>query len=153
MSNVRRVKGADDYKWVFGAADTGKPCEPTQRSHINFCVYDSTWESTHSFELDRNVNVSAWVKNDHLGFEILYIFEGVVRKYRPDFLVRLKNNEMLILETKGQKSAEVEAKRKAAEEWIKAVNAQGGFGVWHYAIAYDPRELSDILADEKKKAA
>ena len=24
---------------------TGKPCEYTERSHINFCVYDSTWEA------------------------------------------------------------------------------------------------------------
>ena len=34
-------------------------------------------------------DVDAWVKNDHLGFEIVYVFDGVVRKYRPDFLVRL----------------------------------------------------------------
>ena len=25
---------------------TGKPCNPTQRSHINYCVYDSTWEAS-----------------------------------------------------------------------------------------------------------
>ncbi|MEE8625536.1 MAG: hypothetical protein V3T19_09365, partial [Acidiferrobacterales bacterium] len=51
---------------------TGKPCEYTERSHINFCVYDSTWEAAEAFELDRNSNVSAWVKNDYLGFEVLY---------------------------------------------------------------------------------
>lgn len=123
---------------------TGKPCKPTKRSHINFCVYDSTWESTHAFELDRNEAVEAWTKNDHLGFEILYIFEGIVRKYRPDYLVRLKSGEMVIIETKGQKSAEVEAKKKAAEEWIKAVNAQGGFGKWRYVLAYDPKSLIQI---------
>ena len=64
---------------------TGKPCEHTQRSHINMCVYDSTWEASEAFELDRSPLVSAWVKNDHLGFEVLYIHRGVVRKYRPDF--------------------------------------------------------------------
>lgn len=46
--------------------------------------------------------VSAWVKNDHLGFEVLYVYRGVVRKCRPDFLVRLANGEFLVLETKGQ---------------------------------------------------
>jgi type III restriction enzyme len=132
---------------------TGKPNEPTIKSHINFCVYDSTWESTHAFELDGNAAVAAWVKNDHLGFDILYIFEGVVRKYRPDFLVRLKNGEILILETKGQKNHETEAKRKAAEEWIRAVNAHGGFGVWKYAIAYEPKEIRPLLSDQKRKAA
>jgi hypothetical protein len=28
----------------------------------------------------------AWVKYDHLGFEVLYVYCGVVRKNRPDFL-------------------------------------------------------------------
>jgi len=46
--------------------------------------------------------VSAWVKNDHLGFEVLYVYRGIVRKYRPDFLVRLANGEFLVLEIKGQ---------------------------------------------------
>jgi len=63
---------------------TAKPCEFTKQSHINFCVFDSTWEATEAFELDRNKNVDAWVKNDHLGFEVLYVYKGVVHKYRPD---------------------------------------------------------------------
>jgi hypothetical protein len=64
-------------------------------------VYDSRWEAAESFELDRNDRVHAWVKNDHLGFEILYVFRGVVKKYRPDFLIRLVCGEMLVLEVKG----------------------------------------------------
>src|SRR5438309_6443207 len=68
---------------------TRRPCEPAVRSHINLCVFDSRWEASEAFELDRNSNVAAWVKNDHLGFEILYVFKGVVLKYRPDYLIRL----------------------------------------------------------------
>jgi type III restriction enzyme len=124
---------------------TGKPCELTQRSHINFCVYDSTWEASEAFELDRASCVESWVKNDHLGFEILYIDRGVVKKYRPDFIVRLKNNNILILETKGQNSPEVQAKRKAAEEWVKAVNLNQAFGKWGYAISFNPRDVGEIL--------
>ena len=80
---------------------TGKPCAYTTRSHINSCVYDSTWEASEAFELDHNPAVDAWVKNDHLGFEVLYVYRGVVRKYRPDFLIRLKSGDVLVLETKG----------------------------------------------------
>ncbi len=69
---------------------TGRPCEYTRKSHISLCVFDSTWEASEAFELERNPLVEAWVKNDHLGFEILYLFQGVVHKYRPDFLIRLK---------------------------------------------------------------
>ena len=81
---------------------TGKPCQVANRSHVNLCVCDSTWEASDAFELDRNPLVDAWVKNDHLGFEVLYVHRGVVRKYRPDFIVRLKSGNMLVLETKGE---------------------------------------------------
>lgn len=126
---------------------TGKPCEITNRSHINFCVHDSTWESTEAFELDRNAQVESWVKNDHLGFEILYIDKGVVKKYRPDFILKLKNGKTLILETKGKDSPQVQAKRKAAEEWIKAVNDNKAFGTWHYAISFHPKDVEGIIKE------
>ena len=83
---------------------TGKPCAYTERSHINFCVLDSAWEATEAFALDHHPEVAAWVKNDHLGFEVFYVHAGVVRKYRPDFLIRLRSGDMLVLETKGQES-------------------------------------------------
>ena len=105
---------------------TGKPCEHTRRSHINMCVYDSTWEASEAFELDRSPLVSAWVKNDHLGFEVLYIYRGVVRKYRPDFIIRLKSGDVLVLETKGQDNEQNRAKRRFLEEWTDAVNQYGG---------------------------
>ena len=55
-------------------------------------------------KLDRSdeKNVISWVKNDHLGFEVLYIFRGVVKKYRPDFLIRLANGVTFVPEVKGQ---------------------------------------------------
>jgi type III restriction enzyme len=124
---------------------TARPCEPTKRSHINFCVYDSGWENTESFELDRNPNVAAWVKNEHLGFEIIYIFKGVVKKYRPDFIVKLVNGEYLILETKGQPSERDKAKRGFLDEWVQAVNQHGGFGKWRAERSEHSDDLMGIL--------
>jgi type III restriction enzyme len=98
FDRARPIRSTGD----MGTWYTGKPCERTEHSHINFCVYDSTWEASEAFELDHNPDVAAWVKNDHLGFEILYVYRGVVRKYRPDFLMRLASGENLILEVKGQ---------------------------------------------------
>ena len=132
---------------------TSRPCEPTRRSHINFCVYDSTWEASEAFVLDRASEVAAWVKNDHLGFEVLYIYGGVVRKYRPDFLVRLKSGAMLVLETKGRDSEQDQVKRKFLDEWVQAVNAHGGFGHWSSAVSKKPGDVSDILARHLRKAA
>lgn len=124
---------------------TGKPCHLTDRSHINMCVYDSTWEASEAFELDHNSLVDAWVKNDHLGFEVLYVYRGVVRKYRPDFIIRLKSGDTLVLETKGQPDDQTYSKRRALEQWVKAVNQCGGFGQWVSDVSYIPGDLKDTL--------
>jgi type III restriction enzyme len=125
---------------------TGKPSNLTDRSHINMCVYDSTWEASEAFELDHNSLVDAWVKNDHLGFEVLYVYRGVVRKYRPDFIVRLRSGKMLVLETKGQPDEQSYSKRRALEQWIQTVNQHGGFGQWASDISHIPGEIRDVLA-------
>jgi len=124
---------------------TGKPCERTIKSHINFCVYDSTWEASDAYVLDHDDHVEAWVKNDHLGYEILYIYHGVVHKYRPDFLVRLSSGDLLVLETKGQDTEQDQVKRRFLDEWVQAINAHGGFGRWRWAVARHPGEIRDIL--------
>ncbi|MBE2264832.1 MAG: DEAD/DEAH box helicase family protein [Flavobacteriales bacterium] len=126
---------------------TGKPCEKTKKSHINVCVYDSTWEASDAFALDDADVVTAWVKNDHIGFEIQYVFEGVVRKYRPDFIVRLQAGEHLVVETKGENTEHDKAKFRALQEWCEAVNNHGGFGSWSAALAAGPGEIRDVLAE------
>ena len=124
---------------------TCKPCKPTERSHINYCVFDSTWEASDASILDASTEVDAWVKNDHLGFEILYTYRGVIRKYRPDFLVRLKSGNMLILETKGEETEQTRTKHKYLQEWVEAVNVHGGFGHWSCDMSRAPGELHEIL--------
>ena len=124
---------------------TGRPYEYKKKSHINCCVFDSTWEASEAFELDRNINIEAWVKNDHLGFDIYYVYEGVVRKYRPDFMIHLKNGSYLILETKGQDTQQDRTKREFLDEWVRAVNTHRVFGKWQWTVSRNPADLPDIL--------
>jgi type III restriction enzyme len=124
---------------------TGKLCEPTKRSHISHCVYDSTWEASESFELDHNELVNAWVKNDHLGFEIVYVYSGIVRKFRPDFLIRLANGTILVLEVKGEDTQQNKTKRRFLDEWVDAVNQHGGFGQWVADVSFSTSDIADIL--------
>lgn len=126
---------------------TGKPCEPTRRTHANVCVYDSTWEASESFVLDRpgQPYVDAWVKNDHLGFEIMYVYRGAIRKYRPDFLIRLADGTMLVLEVKAHDTAENRTKRQFLDEGVRAVNAHGGFGRWVWDVLFDTADIEAIL--------
>ena len=84
----------------------------------------------------RNEHVAAWAKNEHLGFEIAYIYQGIVKNYRPDFLVRLTSGTVLVLELKGQDSEESKTKREFLAEWVNAVNGDGGFGRWTEGMSY-----------------
>ena len=65
---------------------------------------------------------------------IAYIFKGEVRKYRPDFIIRLKNGKFLILETKGQDLQRDKIKREFLDEWVRAVNLQNGW-TWMWAVS------------------
>ena len=124
---------------------TGKACEHTKHSHINLAVFDSRWEASEAFELDRSAYVGAWVKNDHLGFEITYSYKGVIHKFRPDYLVRLANGETLVLEVKGQDNQEQQTKREFLAEWVRAVNGHGGFGTWACDVSRYPSDIHEIL--------
>ena len=121
---------------------TRKPYGLAQRSHINYCVYDSTLEKAESANLDKAPEVDAWVKNDHLGFEVAYQHEGIFRKYRPDFIIRLTSGEHLIIETKGKEKPEDKSKLDYMREWVLAVNEHGGFGKWHFGVSW---RAGDIL--------
>jgi type III restriction enzyme len=123
---------------------TGRPCEHTKHSHINMSVFDSRWEASEAFELDRSEYVAAWVKNDHLGFEITYSFRGIIRKFRPDYFVRVANGKMLVLEVKGQDNQEQQTKREFLDEWVRAVNGHGGFGTWAADVSRLPTDIHEI---------
>ncbi len=124
---------------------TSKPCEDFSNSHINFTVVDSKWEYLEAKTINDCNVVESFVKNDHLGFVVLYNYQGVIRRYFPDFIIKLKSGEHLILETKGQDSEQNKTKRAFLDEWCRAVNQHGGFGKWSWAVSFDPNDLGSIL--------
>jgi type III restriction enzyme len=124
---------------------TSRPCEWTEKSHLSHCVYDSGWEASEAYFLDKSELVKSFVKNDHLGFSIFYNFKGVIRKYYPDFIIRLANGQHLVLETKGVDSQQNQTKREYLNEWINAVNNHGGFGKWRWAVSFHPSDIESKL--------
>jgi len=125
---------------------TVKHHEPLQKSHINHIVYDSTWEATEAYKIEKNSHVTAFAKNDHLGFAVQYTFGGVPHYYYPDFLIKLDNAKTLILETKGQDSPEVKVKRAALAEWVEAVNSLKEYGEWCNDISFNVADVDGIIA-------
>ena len=140
----------DTFKRVRSTGDmsrwwTVKPNEITQKSHINRCVFDSTWEATEAYRLDKNPHVKAWAKNDHLGFYIYYVYNGEIKKYLPDFLIVLDNDITLVLEVKGRLSEQDKEKKSALEDWIKAVNSTKDWGEWRCDISRSAADIDGII--------
>lgn len=126
---------------------TTRVAEPTQRSQISHIVVDSGWEKYAANVVEEHPDVAAWAKNDHLGFHIMYLWNGAKRKYIPDFLIRFKSGKTLVLEIKGEDSPQDQAKREALDLWVKAVNLQGGFGTWAWDVVVGGAAgLQDIVA-------
>ena len=109
--------------------------------------------SSPAYLLDTHPTVDAFVKNEGLGFAIPYFHNGQDHDYYPDFLIRLKCEGPchLILEVKGYDPL-AEVKRAAAERWVAAVNAEGSFGRWQYALVKDPTDTGAALASALERA-
>ena len=89
--------------------------------------------------------MKSYARNDHLGFNIPYDFEGVSHYYEPDFLVKLTNGLHLIVEIKGYQTNQDAAKHDAANRWVHAVNNWGQIGDWRFHVCRDPQMLGQEL--------
>lgn len=134
---------------------THKPAITTTLSEVSHVVLDgpggNTWEERIADLVEDGwlPEVAAFVKNDHLGFTIPYVFKGRTHSYVPDFLLRLKRqhdedvDRTLIVEVSGgRKSAHspgsVATKAETARNsWCAGVNNHGGFGRWGYVEVTD----------------
>ena len=125
---------------------TSRDVREVMKSHLNYVVADTQkWEQQAAYILDTHETVEAFVKNAGLGFAIPYVHNGQPHDYIPDFIVRLQGGGHLVLETKGFDDL-AEVKAAAAERWVAAVNADGQFGQWRYAMARKVHEVRRVLA-------
>lgn len=150
--NQERIEPVFDEDYPIGSTRhmrtwyTTKLCQPAQKSQISHVVVDSAWEAHTANVLESSPDVAAYAKNDHLGYQVYYLWNGAKRRFVPDFLVRLTSGKILVLEIKGEDSAQNKAKRSALDAWVKGVNAKGGFGSWCWDVAFAPSEVQDIIA-------
>ena len=55
------------------------------------------------------------------------------------------SGQNVIVEIKGQVTDNADAKAKAAQRWVAAVNRLGTHGNWHYLLVTDPGRLGQML--------
>ena len=150
--NVERLEPVFDPQWPIGSTRqmrtwyTTRPCLETAKSQISHAVADSTWEQYTVGRLEACAGVAAFARNDHLGFQVHYLWHGSRRRYVPDFLIRFANGKQMVLEIKGEDSEQDRCKRRALDAWVQAVNSRGGFGVWcRDVVCGKPARIDDVL--------
>ncbi|EME63696.1 BPTD_3080 family restriction endonuclease [Amycolatopsis decaplanina] len=139
---------------------TRKATVRTDKSEVSHVTLDgrdgNTWEQLLAAEMELNPNVRSYVKNDHLGFAIPYVYKGRTHTYLPDFLVRLQPLEgedfdrMLIVEVSGSRKSPGPTQVKATtarESWCASVNNHRGFGRWGFIEMRDPLTFKVHLAE------
>ncbi|MFO1305362.1 MAG: DEAD/DEAH box helicase family protein [Burkholderiales bacterium] len=157
--NTERIELVFDPEYPIGSTRemrtwySTKPCVGTKKSQISHMVADSSWEQHAANLFEKSGLVAAYAKNDHLGFQIYYMWNGSRRRYIPDFLIRLASGRILVLEIKGEDSEQNKVKRAALAAWVDGVNAKGGFGTWCWDVAFDPAQIQDILHKHSTTAA
>lgn len=99
----------------------GKDVCEGARTVFNLVPVDSSLESSLVEFMDRGDDVAAYAKNTNkLGLTIDYQSErGHFRLYQPDFVVRLKNGDHWLVETKGLQDLEVQRKDARATIWCR----------------------------------
>lgn len=129
----------------------------SRHCHINWVVLDSDWEGEFCRVAESHPKVRAYVKNHNLGLEVPYRFGSEVRKYIPDFIVRVDDGHgeddllNLIVEIKGYRREDAKEKKSTMDTyWIPGVNHLGTYGRWAFA---EFSEVYQIEADFKNKIA
>lgn len=159
QQNCERLEPVFDSEFPIGSTRlmrtwySTKPCLDTVKSQISHVVADSTWEAYTANVLEKRKEVESFAKNDHLGFNIYYLWRGSKRKFVPDFLIKLANGKQLVLEIKGEDSEQNRAKRMALDAWVRAVNSRGGFGTWCWDVVKgEPAGVDDVIVHHSKEA-
>lgn len=121
-----------------------KPVQTTEKSEVSHVVLDSGWEGGIADLCEGLGEVAAYVKNDHLGLTVPYVFQGKGHDYVPDFVLRLRKRDdedverYLLVEVSGGQKTHVSPgptaikATTARDSWCAAVNNHGGFGRWGY---------------------
>ena len=99
--------------------------------------------------------VRSYVKNQTLGLEVPYRYGSEMRKYRPDFIVRVDDGHgdddllNLIVEIKGYRREDAKEKKSTMDTyWVPGVNHLGTRGRWAFT---EFTEVYQIEADFKAK--
>ena len=126
---------------------------PPPKCHVNWVILDSDWEAEFCRVAERHPRVVAYVKNHNLGLEVPYRYGSEMRKYRPDFIVRIDDGHgtddllNLIVEIKGYRGEDAKDKKLTMDTyWVPGVNNLGAYGRWAFIEFVDVYQMQHDFA-------
>jgi type III restriction enzyme len=139
----------------FNTSRTDRYETSPERCHINWVLYESDWEAEFCRVAESHPKVKSYVKNNGLGFEVPYLFEGETHKYLPDFIVLVDDGYgpedllHLVVEIKGYRRENAKAKKMTMDTyWVPGVNNLKQYGRWAFA---EFKEVHRIESDFEEK--
>lgn len=125
-----------------------------KKSVFNRIVGDSHFELEFANFLDNCSDVASFAKNYlSVRFKVDYVNSaGDLSNYHPDFIVKMTNNSIVIVETKGLIDLDVPLKMKRLREWCEDINQAQSDTKFDFVFAsqadfekYKPKNFKSIL--------
>jgi type III restriction enzyme len=139
----------------FNTSKTSRWETDARKCHLNWVILDSDWEAEFCRVAENHPQVRAYVKNQNLGLEVPYRYGSEIRRYLPDFIVRVDDGHgpddllNLIVEIKGCRREDAKEKKSTMDTyWIPGVNHTRQYGRWAFA---EFTEVYQVEADFKAK--
>ena len=124
---------------------------PPPKNHVNWVIWDSTWEREFCRVAEAHPKVIAYTKNHSLGFEVPYRLGSKARRYIPDFIVLVDDGRgaadplRVVVEVKGYRGEDAKEKKATMDTyWVPGVNNLRTFGRWAFI---ELTQLSELEPD------
>lgn len=122
------------------------------KSHVNWAICDSDWETEFCHVVEKHPKVLSYVKNQNLGLEVPYLYGSTPRRYIPDFVVQIDDGQEdplnLIVEVKGYRGEDAKEKANTMRAyWVPGVNNLSRYGRWEFAEFRSAHQMQDEFAE------
>lgn len=125
-----------------------------QKSIFNRVVGDSHFELLFASFLEKCPDIISYAKNYFaVNFKLDYInSDGDISNYYPDFIVKLPDNKVVIVETKGLEDLDVPLKMERLRQWCEDINQIQSENQFDFVFVdqesfekYDPKNFRNLL--------
>ena len=127
----------------------------TKKSVFNRIIGDSQLELHFAGFLEDCSDVLSYAKNYlAVHFKLDYVnSDGDISNYYPDFLVKLTDGRIVVVETKGQEDLDVPLKVQRIRQWCEDINGMQSDVTYDFVYVdeegfkkYEPKSFADLLA-------